>query len=169
LSQYLIRGTHPEAPPRKDLTDKEKLMAAEDAALSGRFRRVVNFYEHWLRFALERPKWMAAFAVVVIAVSILAYEALGTDLLPAMDEGGFIVDYLSPAGSSLQETNRMVSHVEQMLRETPEVESTSRRTGLELGLAAVTAAARRSCRSCGRKLLSRNPVWRWSSYRCCKT
>ena len=59
-----------------------------------------------------------------------------------MDEGGFIVDYLSPAGSSLQETNRMVSHVEQMLREIPEVESTSRRTGLELGLAAVTEANR---------------------------
>ena len=43
-----------------------------------------------------------------------------------------------PAGSSLAETNRVVGHVEQMLRETPEVESTSRRTGLQLGLAAVT-------------------------------
>ena len=45
-----------------------------------------------------------------------------------------------PAGSSLAETNRVVSHVEQMLREMPEVESTSRRTGLQLGLAAVTEA-----------------------------
>ena len=59
-----------------------------------------------------------------------------------MDEGGFIVDYLSPAGASLQETNRMVGHVEQILGEIPEVESTSRRTGLELGLAAVTEANR---------------------------
>jgi multidrug efflux pump subunit AcrB len=45
-----------------------------------------------------------------------------------------------PAGSSLAETNRVVSHVEQILRNTPEVESTSRRTGLQLGLAAVTEA-----------------------------
>jgi multidrug efflux pump subunit AcrB len=45
-----------------------------------------------------------------------------------------------PAGSSLSETNRVVGHVEQMLRETPEVESTSRRTGLQLGLASVTEA-----------------------------
>jgi len=142
LSQYFIRGTHAEAPPRSDLTDSEKLMAAEDAAITGRFRRVVDFYERWLRFALERPKWMAAFALSVIAVSILAFLALGTDLLPEMDEGGFIVDYFSPAGSSLQETNRMVSHVEQILRDTPEVESTSRRTGLELGLAVVTEANR---------------------------
>ncbi len=144
LSQYFIRGSRADVPPRDDLanTDREKLMAAEDAAITGRFRQVVDFYEHWLRFALERPKWMAVFAAAVIAVSIAAFLSLGTDLLPEMDEGGFIVDYLSPAGSSLQETNRMVSHVEQMLREIPEVESTSRRTGLELGLAAVTEANR---------------------------
>jgi CzcA family heavy metal efflux pump len=142
LSQYFIRGSQNETKAVADSADKEKLMAAEDAALSGRFRRVVDFYERWLRFGLERPKWMAVFAVVVIAVSALAYMALGTDLLPEMDEGGFIVDYLSPAGASLQETNRMVSHVEQMLSEIPEVESTSRRTGLELGLAAVTEANR---------------------------
>ena len=142
LSQYFIRGAHAEAPPRSDLTDSEKLMAAEDASITGRFRRVVDFYERWLRFALERPKWIAVFAVVIVAASILAFLSLGTDLLPEMDEGGFIVDYLSPAGSSLQETNRMVSHLEQMLREIPEVESTSRRTGLELGLAAVTEANR---------------------------
>jgi CzcA family heavy metal efflux pump len=142
LSQYLIRGSHAEAPPRTDLTDKEKLMATEDAAITGRFRRVVDFYEHWLRLALERPMWMAGFAIAIIAVSGLAYKALGTDLLPEMDEGGFILDYFTPSGTSLQETNRIVSHVEQMLRETPEVESTSRRTGLQLGLAAVTEANR---------------------------
>ncbi len=65
LSQYFIRGSHDEnRRGRADLTDKEKLMAAEDAALTGRFRRVVDFYERWLRFGLERPKWMAIFAVV---------------------------------------------------------------------------------------------------------
>src|SRR5256886_6437317 len=45
-----------------------------------------------------------------------------------------------PAGSSLAETNRVITHVEKMLRETPEVESTSRRTGMQLGLASVTEA-----------------------------
>ena len=57
-----------------------------------------------------------------------------------MDEGGFVLDYVTPPGSSLQETNRMVSHIEQIVRTVPEVESTSRRTGLQLGLAAVTEA-----------------------------
>jgi multidrug efflux pump subunit AcrB len=45
-----------------------------------------------------------------------------------------------PAGSSLTETNRVLEHVERILRATPEVESTSRRTGLQMGLAAVTEA-----------------------------
>ncbi|HEX8895257.1 MAG TPA: efflux RND transporter permease subunit [Terriglobales bacterium] len=142
LSQYFIRGRHGDAKGNTDLDDNEKLMAAEEASITGRFRRVVDFYERWLRFALEHPKWMAIFAGIVIVVSIAAFLSLGTDLLPEMDEGGFIVDYFSPAGSSLEETNRMVSHVEQMLREIPEVESSSRRTGLELGLAAVTEANR---------------------------
>ncbi len=45
-----------------------------------------------------------------------------------------------PAGSSLTETNRVLQHVERILHDTPEVESTSRRTGLQMGLAAVTEA-----------------------------
>ena len=57
-----------------------------------------------------------------------------------MDEGGFILDYIMPAGSSLSETNRVLQHVERILHDTPEVESTSRRTGLQMGLAAVTEA-----------------------------
>src|ERR1039457_5752873 len=75
-----------------------------------------------------------------MAGSYLCYTHTGSDLLPAMDEGGFILDYIMPAGSSLEETNRVITHVEEILRKTPEVESTSRRTGLQLGLAQVTEA-----------------------------
>src|SRR4029077_15926322 len=53
---------------------------------------------------------------------------------------GFVLDYIMPAGSSLAETNRVISHIEQMLHEIPEVESTSRRSAMQLGLAAVTEA-----------------------------
>jgi multidrug efflux pump subunit AcrB len=70
----------------------------------------------------------------------VCYRFSGSDLLPEMDEGGFIIDYIMPAGSSLAETDRVVTHIEQILRKVPEVESTSRRTGLQLGLAAVTEA-----------------------------
>ncbi|HVP49848.1 MAG TPA: efflux RND transporter permease subunit, partial [Candidatus Bathyarchaeia archaeon] len=142
LSQYFIRHARPTEADAAQLYDSGDLLAVEDAALKGRFRRVVDFYERWLRFGLERPLWMTVFALAVIVIAGLAYKFAGTDLLPPMDEGGFILDYLTPPGTSLQESNRMLLHIEKMLRETPEVESTSRRTGLELGLAAVTEANR---------------------------
>ena len=120
--------------------EMKRLMAAEEASMAGFFGRVIHFYERWMRRALEHPGWLALFSVALIVVSYFCYRALGSDLLPAMDEGGFIVDYITPAGSSLEETNRMVSHLEQIVRSIPEVASTSRRTGLQLGLAAVTEA-----------------------------
>jgi multidrug efflux pump subunit AcrB len=68
------------------------------------------------------------------------YLGLGSDLLPEMDEGAFILDYFTPAGTSLTETNRILEHVDQILRRIPEISVTSRRTGLQMGLAAVTEA-----------------------------
>ncbi len=102
--------------------------------------RVMRVYERVLRTTLERPLVLIVGSVLVILCAYGAYSFLGSDLLPAMDEGGFIVDYIMPAGSSLAETNRVITTVEQILRSTPEVESTSRRTGLQLGLASVTEA-----------------------------
>ncbi len=101
---------------------------------------VMNAYERVLRISLERPIVLAIFSILLIGGSYVCYRNTGSDLLPAMDEGGFIIDYIMPAGSSLEETNRVITHVEQILRATPEVESTSRRTGLQLGLATVTEA-----------------------------
>jgi CzcA family heavy metal efflux pump len=143
LSQYFIhekKKENAEEPPHNDLSETDQLLAAEEASIKGRFRKVVNFYERWLRFALEQPMWIGIFAAVLIVGSFFCYKALGTDLLPSMDEGGFVVDYIMPPGTSLQETNRVVGHIEQMLKEIPEVQSQSRRTGLQLGLAQVTEA-----------------------------
>ena len=140
LSQYLLRKPL-ETPPAEEGADlTSQLMAAEEASLRGRFGGVVRFYERALNFALARPRWMAVFAAVLIVAAYGSYRLIGSDLLPEMDEGAFVLDYIMPAGSSLEETNRVVTHVEQMLRKIPEVEGTSRRTGLQLGLAAVTEA-----------------------------
>jgi multidrug efflux pump subunit AcrB len=156
LSQYLIKGKHDQdtgpgsgmqdanaaedQAPVAEPADAKKLLEAEEKHLGGFFLRIVNFHERWLRRALDRPRLLALFSLALIVVSYLCYTFSGSDLLPEMDEGGFVIDYIMPAGSSLAETNRVIGHIEQMLREVPEVESTSRRTGAQLGLASVTEA-----------------------------
>ena len=141
LSQYLVRrretaGTVFES----ERPDMAALLAVEEAHLSGFFGRIVEFYARTMRALLKRPWVLAASSIVVIALSMVCYSFLGSDFLPAMDEGGFILDYFTPPGSSLAESNRILLHIEEILKSTAEVENTSRRTGMQLGLAAVTEA-----------------------------
>ena len=108
---------------------------------TGRFLGyVLRVHRRMLDWALAKPLWLGVACLVLVAGTYFGYRALGSDLLPEMDEGGFILDYIMPAGSSLTETNRVLDHVERILRDQPEVESTSRRTGLQMGYAAVTEA-----------------------------
>ena len=102
--------------------------------------RILLWHERGLSWALSRPFHLLGLCGLLIAGTYLGYRSLGSDLLPEMDEGGFILDYIMPAGSSLTETNRVMEHVDRILHSIPEVESTSRRTGLQMGLAAVTEA-----------------------------
>ena len=143
LSQYFIRKHG--ITRREEIADgsfRNQLLAAEEASLGGFFRKIIDFHQRWLWRALENRKWLAVISLSLIAISYICYRFSGSDLLPEMDEGGFTLDYWTPAGSSLRETDRMVTRMEQILNSVPEVESTSRRTGLELGLAAVTEANR---------------------------
>ncbi|MEO8574689.1 MAG: efflux RND transporter permease subunit, partial [Pyrinomonadaceae bacterium] len=91
-------------------------------------------YEWLLERSLANKLIVLIACVVILAVSYVVYTRLGTEFLPAFDEGAFVLDYISPPGTSLDETDRILKHVEEMLREAPEVESYSRRTGLQLGL-----------------------------------
>ena len=102
--------------------------------------RVLDVHRRVLQRALARPRWVGGICLLLVLVTWGGYEFLGTNLLPNMDEGGFILDYIMPAGSSLTETNRVLEDVTRILHSIPEVENTSRRTGLQLGLAAVTEA-----------------------------
>jgi multidrug efflux pump subunit AcrB len=144
LSQYLVRRrtTPPAEAESSHGSDAAALLAAEEAHLSGFFGRVVAFYVRAMEAVLKRPLVLAGSSAVIVVLAFVSYKALGSDLLPEMDEGGFILDYWTPPGSSLAESDRILQHVEEIVRSQPEVENTSRRTGLQLGLAAVTEANR---------------------------
>ncbi len=136
LSHYLIRRRGRRRAEKFD----EKFDEESDQRLEHAPRRGMRIYGSVLRFTLEHRLVLALFTVGLVGASYICYTRLGSDLLPEMDEGGFVLDYIMPAGSSLEATNRVLTHVEQILRATPEVESTSRRTGMQLGLATVTEA-----------------------------
>lgn len=106
---------------------------------SGRFvGRAVHGYERVLEVALRHSKMVLVAVAALLVVAYGIYRMLGSEFLPEFDEGAFIIDYTAPPGASLQETDRLLRHVEAVLKETPDVESYSRRTGMQLGLAGVT-------------------------------
>ena len=97
-------------------------------------RRVVAVYERAVRLAL-RHRWLTLGACLVILVlGGVIYKGLQSEFLPPMDEGGFVIDYLTPPGTSLAETHRELKYAEDIIRSVPELESYSRRTGAQLGL-----------------------------------
>ena len=91
-------------------------------------------YEHSLGAAARRPRWIAAAAAVLVIAGILAHHFVGSGFLPEVDEGAFVLDYVTPGGTALAETDRELHIVERILATTPEITGTSRRTGAELGL-----------------------------------
>jgi hydrophobe/amphiphile efflux-1 (HAE1) family protein len=121
----------PEADPHHELTLDE----LEEEAESGRIlRAVVARYEWVLSRALDRRWIVIAIIIFVLIGSYVLYRSLGSEFLPEFDESAFVLDYWAPPGASLAETDRMLHDVEEKLMKTPEIESYSRRTGLELGL-----------------------------------
>ena len=113
-------------------TDIER---AEQSGEGPVLRWLTGRYETLLGWALHHPKMIVLASIAVLAGSVVVYYQLGSGFLPDMDEGAFVLDYRTPAGTSLEETNRILLHIEKFLRETAEVESYSRRTGARLALA----------------------------------
>jgi CzcA family heavy metal efflux pump len=98
-------------------------------ALERRYARAIG----WM-LARRRVAGGAAIALLLLALGLS--RVMGTGFLPEMDEGGFILDYIAPAGGALAETDRQVRVLEQILRADPDVQAFTRRTGSELGFAA---------------------------------
>ena len=91
-------------------------------------------YERALSRALEHARWIIPVALVLVVAGVLVQRIAPTGFLPEIDEGAFVLDYWTPGGTALDETDRLVHSAERILAATPEVTGTSRRTGAELGL-----------------------------------
>jgi CzcA family heavy metal efflux pump len=107
--------------------------------LSGKERKIKKIKPHnvrnqrWVGFFIRRP-WISLLLMAGLATAVYyILPQLETGFLPDMDEGSIVLDYNSPPGTSLQETDRILREVEKIIVATPEVEAYSRRTGTEMG------------------------------------
>ena len=113
---------------------KDELAALHEEHGGPLLQRVIKVYETGVRAALKRRWVTIAVCAGVILLALILYRALESEFLPPMDEGGFVIDYLTPPGTSLAETHRQLQYAEDIIRSVPELESYSRRTGAQLGL-----------------------------------
>ena len=95
---------------------------------------IERFYGATLPVSMRSPILGVAFAILLGVLGYAGYKMVGSGFLPASDEGGFVIDYVTPAGSSLEATDAQLRAIEKVLGETPDIATYSRRTGSELGL-----------------------------------
>jgi CzcA family heavy metal efflux pump len=114
----------------------DRFLKAKDAEPHPDSRLVQWLHRHYrrtLQALLARPLLLLVGVVPLLVVGFIAFRAVGSGFMPAMDEGGFVLDYRTKPGTALSETDRLLRQVEQIVRSTPDVASYSRRTGVGLG------------------------------------
>ena len=118
-ARFLVAHKEPPEPPRLEVL----------------YRRIAGWG--------ARHSWLGPLLVIAtLGVGYAALRVVPSGFLPSLDEGSFVLDYFMPPGTSLEETDRVAHRIELILRQTPEVESYARRTGIELGPAAATGESR---------------------------
>ena len=109
------------------------LLLSKNKALSDSSEVQLVKHRPWIEVFIRRPYISAGFVLVLIISLVLILPNLQTGFLPEMDEGSIVLDYNSPPGTSLEETNRMLNEVDKILEKMPEMKTYSRRTGTQMG------------------------------------
>ena len=114
----------------------DHLLGKKDAEQKegGRLTTYVHGAYTWLmERVLKRPVFILIGIIPLLLAGYWGYQKVGSGFMPHMDEGGFILDCLTPAGTALSETDRLLRQIEAIIKTTPEVRTYSRRTGTQLG------------------------------------
>lgn len=112
------------------LTRKPKLSELAKAKKEG-IHKVKK--QQWVKWFILNPWFSICIVIGLIAVIVFIPSGLKTGFLPEIDEGSIVLDYNSPPGTSLEETDRMLKEVEKIIIKEPDVEAYSRRTGTQMG------------------------------------
>ncbi|MBF9144546.1 efflux RND transporter permease subunit, partial [Hymenobacter properus] len=129
----LLSGKKKPTPERADALDSPSKVATDGSA---EVTPTVDSNHHeipWVRSVIRHPAYSVMGILVLIGVIWFIIPRLATGFLPDMDEGAIVLDYNSPPGTSLEETDRMLRQAEKLIVQVPEVASYSRRTGTQMG------------------------------------
>ena len=94
---------------------------------------VARLHDRGLDKLSARPWLLAMIAVPLLILGYVSYSNVPSGFMPKVDEGGFVMDYYTAPGTSLDESSRQVGQIDAMLRANPEVLTFSRRLGTGLG------------------------------------
>jgi CzcA family heavy metal efflux pump len=136
--QFLTVPRHPEVSERSEEAEGPLSSRGETGGFLAGIGRAIDSlgdkYERALGGTFRHARWMVGVAVALVLAGYVVHRFVPTGFLPEIDEGAFVLDYVSPGGTALAETDRQVHVAEQILLATPEISGISRRTGAELGL-----------------------------------
>jgi CzcA family heavy metal efflux pump len=110
------------------------IFARVGASIARALDSLADHYERSLGAVLHHPRMLIGGALLLLVGGFLVQRTVGSGFLPEMDEGAFVLDYFTPGGTPLAESDRLVNIAERILAREPEVAGTSRRLGAELGL-----------------------------------
>jgi len=111
------------------LSSSGKKVKVNHQNVEGHFTR----NQQWVTFFIRKPWLSIIFIAMLIFYIFSVLPSLETGFLPEMDEGSIVLDYKSPPGTSLEETDRILRQVEKILLQIPEIDNFSRRSGTQMG------------------------------------
>lgn len=97
------------------------------------FKKLHGYYARVMTQLMKRPLLILVGLIPFALVALFSFQKVGSGFIPHMDEGGFVLDFVTPAGTSLTETDRLTQQIEDIIKHNHNVESYSKRTGGGLG------------------------------------
>ena len=118
-SRFLKAKPHGEVHDNKEYDPAVKSpsrMERFNARFNQMFNKILDYYEHWVRRALQRPGLTVALLSGVFLASLAIYPLLGLAFFPKTDAGQFTINLKVPTGTRIEMTDQYVAKVEDLIR-----------------------------------------------------
>ncbi len=102
---------------------------SEEKPRRRRFDRLRDLYRKWLHGALQRRGRVLAGALVLFLLSFVLMPFIGMEFMPASDRDMLVLKVIMPVGTAIEETDRVVAEVEELLSRHPYVDIISAQIG----------------------------------------